>query len=839
MKKNKKIILTSLLMALTVTACNDTSESISISETKQTYDNNNDALVFAITDVDGLFNPFYYTSGNDGSIVGMTQISMFTTDKNANIAYGDNEPVVVKDYEQVYDDKEDKTTYTFVIKNPESKVRFSNGSYLTMKDVLFNLYEYLDPAYTGSSTMYSTNIIGLKEYRTQEATQAGQDAFAVKFTREARERKDALITVLAEIDKEKPKGTIYSVKDYQNQLKAKASKYENNKNYPYASKFVDDFNLVSDTFKSELKTDYQNSVGTYEKEYGFTNVESFLYTEGLILIDLDKEDTDPTKIEYKIDKDDPTYPKNMDEAIQVVYDYKFPSDFAEIINAWSITSPTVLTKFEVEAKSRYFASLGDNLPYKSISGVKVIEENTTVNGKEYKYARYNENGEKVAGADNGYEMFSITIDGVDPKAIWNFSFTVAPMYYYSSEEQIKVFDYKEHFGVAYNNIDFQEDVIKGGSKIGLPVGAGAYMASDNRRTDNCTDPNEFKKDNVIYYVRNENFLMGAPKIKYMRYQVIPQNDMVSALEKGLIHYCEPQAIEENTKKINDNPALDYSTAMTLGYGYIGINPKYIEDINVRRAIMTTMDTTLSLAFYPGTSEAIYRPMSKVSWAYPSNCKPYYTFDETGQLAKEYLKKAGYDKNSKGQLVKDNKQLTLKYTLAGESTDHPAANVFYKSLDILQKLGAKVDVTTDVTALQKLSSGGLAIWAAAWSSTIDPDMYQVYHKKSLASSIKNWGYDVIYNDTTSKFAKEREIIDELSIKIDEGRETLDQDTRIDTYSQCLDLIMELAVELPTYQRSDLFAYNTSYIDASTMTPKKEVSPYNGPINQIWNLSLVTK
>ena len=95
------------------------------------------------------------------------------------------------------------------------------------------------------------------------------------------------------------------------------------------------------------------------------------------------------------------------------------------------------------------------------------------------------------------------------------------------------------------------------------------------------------------------------------------------------------------------------------------------------------------------------------------------------------------------------------------------------------------------------------------------------------------------DTTSKYATERDIIDKLSEKIEEGRETLDQNQRISIYANCLDLVMELAVELPTYQRSDLFAYNSSYLDASTMTPKDEVSPYNGPINQIWNLSLVTK
>lgn len=843
MTKQTKLFLSSLILSLVMTSCGKDSTDNSGNVNKKTYDNENDALVFAIQDVDGVFNPFYYSSANDSSIIGMTQISMFTTDKNANLAYGDDEPVVVKDYEQVYNESTDTTTYTFVIKNPTSNVRFSNGSYLTLQDVLFNMYEYLDPSYTGSSTMYSTDIVGLKAYRTQQDSEAGQDAFTKKFTEEANERIDALIQVLAEIDDEKKPGVTYSYDDYVNQLTSKASKYANNANYPYADKFVSDFTLVSETFKDELKTDYTNSEGTYEEEYGFDNIKSFLYTEGFIIIDLDKEDGDPDKITYVIGEDE--LPTTQQEAIDLVYDAKFPSDFETIVKYWTYTAPTILNEFIAEAQERYFETT--TIKYKSISGIKVITEDTDVNGKSYKYARYDAEGKKVAGADDGYEMFSITINGVDPKAIWNFSFSVAPMYYYSNTEQINTFDYTEHFGVEYSSSSFQKNVIKNSDKIGLPVGAGAYQASDNKRSATCTDANEFFKDNVAYYVRNDYFLMGKPKIKYMRYQVITQNNMLNALETGLVHYCEPSAKTDIINKLEENSDLSYSKAKTLGYGYIGINAKYIPSVYARRAIMTTMDTSLTLSYYPGTSEIIYRPMSKVSWAYPekdsegNTLAPYYTYDSTGQSAEALFKKAGYTRNSKGAMVDSSgKQLKLKFTLAGETADHPAALTFYKSQEILESIGVDVEVAPDIQALQKLASGSLTVWAAAWSTTIDPDMYQTYHKDSSATSVLNWGYDKIKADTTGKtYAYEQTIIDTLSEKIEEGRETLNQSERKSIYAECLDLVMELAVELPTYQREDLFAYNSSYLDESTMTPKNEISPYNGPINQIWNLSLITK
>ena len=126
-----------------------------------------DAFVIMTEQLDGLFNPFFYTAANDGTIVGMTQIGMLgsTLDENkeVTVAYGDNEAVVTKDYD-IVTNSDNTVTYTFVLKNG---IKFSDGQPLTMEDVLFNYYVYLDPVYTGSNTLYSTDIVGLNEYRTQ------------------------------------------------------------------------------------------------------------------------------------------------------------------------------------------------------------------------------------------------------------------------------------------------------------------------------------------------------------------------------------------------------------------------------------------------------------------------------------------------------------------------------------------------------------------------------------------------------------------------------------------------------------------------------------------------
>ena len=105
-----------------------------------------DAFVIMTENLDGLFNPFFSTSENDGTIVAMTQIGMLSSklneDGEVDVAFGENEATVTLDFEQSELNENNETVYTFVIKNG---IKYSDGHPLTMEDVLFNFYVYLDP----------------------------------------------------------------------------------------------------------------------------------------------------------------------------------------------------------------------------------------------------------------------------------------------------------------------------------------------------------------------------------------------------------------------------------------------------------------------------------------------------------------------------------------------------------------------------------------------------------------------------------------------------------------------------------------------------------------------
>ncbi|MDE5896781.1 MAG: hypothetical protein K2H43_03075, partial [Clostridia bacterium] len=246
----------------------------------------------------------------------------------------------------------------------------------------------------------------------------------------------------------------------------------------------------------------------------------------------------------------------------------------------------------------------------------------------------------------------------------------------------------------------------------------------------------------------------------------------------------------------------------------------------------------------GYAEIIQRSMSTQSWAYPEGATDYvakdgtsYSYDSTGYEIQELLNSVlaeGYWEEG-GIYTNGRDKLNYTFTIAGGSTDHPAYQMFLEAAQLLNSLkGIHVNVVTSQTALTDLTSGKLTVWAAAWTSTIDPDMYQVYHKDSTAASVKNWGYDYIMADK-DLYAYEWAQIQTLSGLIDSARTTTVQDTRKNYYRSALDLVMELAVEFPTYQRKDLFAYDADLLQEKTMQSGNDLTPYNGPLARIWEVN----
>ena len=821
-----------------------------------------DAFVIMTEQLDGLFNPFYYTSAPDGTIVSMTQISMLGAkyeNGEVQVAYGEDEAVVVKDYEIVEND-DDTTTYNFVLKNG---IKFSDGQPLTMEDVLFNYYVYLDPVYTGSNTLYSTDILGLSEYRTQTVG-SGADSSNDLIASQASTRGQARINELVNLFRAELKASSTNEVSYEDMVAA-IKAYSVSSGYQSAisnepdevtnEQLLADYEYALELFKDELGDDYLSAQESYTEEPYKSHEEfkdeifCFMYTEGYVEVEYAEGadgKIDRTTIE-KLTKQYPDSIKDKDAAIDYIFNDKIARELDIILYYWA-TGTTLTTEFTAKAKEVILhenVSDDGDLAVENISGIVSLGHTDaagstiTVNGTDYTVASaHNEDG-TVANSEE-YDVLQITIDGVDPKAIWNFALTVAPQHYYGEGSSVGVDIENNKFGVEFASFDFMTDIVQSTRNIKIPMGAGAYKATDTSNSD-APSESSFYTNNVVYFKANENFTtvgegIENAKIDKIRYQIVSSNNAIAALESGTVHYISPALTTDNYEKLEALKSKGMVTLSTdqLGYGYIGLNSAKINDINIRKAIMCAMNTSLALDYYrAGTASQIYWPMSKISWAYPDGPEATdngFDYPQLGTWSEDvaianiekYMQEAGVSEGDS--------QLSVTFTIAGSSLqDHPTYKVFRDAAALLNDLGWDVEVVCDTQALTKINTGSLEVWAAAWSSALDPDLYQVYHKDSTATSTLAWGYNYL---KTSGTAEELDILDELSELIDEARATNDKEVRSELYMEAMEQILELAIELPVYQRSVLYSFNSKVINADTVPT--DVNPYSSPLDRIWEI-----
>lgn len=881
-----------------------------------------DALKLAISAVDGNFNPLFYTSMNDGEIASMTQVGLISTDSEGNFSYGNDFPTVALNYKETYytsdnsvaaygdgkgvyyrdgynashTNSDGSTSYEFVIKNG---IKFSDGVHdLTVMDVLFNLYVYLDPVYSGSSTIYSTKIKGLQAYRQQVRGADGVDNGNSSMSQEYYGR--AIDRINDIIDWTKANS---NEEDASEQMKA-------------------DFAKIKQYYKEELESDWNSANAGFAeryKEYRFTESwEGFYYDSGMVenrtemlegsnvianikdsngkyVTTLDYNDAassnpDDADNKYRYDlvegmeaatseteinkflaehsdytRENAILELQKQEAIKTVANRLSATSGYEYVLTYTATASRILEFFIADEMS---VDIEGELDIPNIEGITVRKSD------KFTDARGNE-----INLGEEHDILKVEIYGVDPKAKWNFGFTVAPMYYYSDgvnsdgTENTNSVYYKaamesyrngtvytsaaKDFGVKYRNIDWLSDVAGAEWKNKVPMGAGAYRCCTNRwSTDGVTGSN-FLYNNTTYFARNDYFTtMGTgidnAKIKYVTYTVTPDDKIVESLQSRAIDYGTPTATAQNQTAVQDG-TLEQIDYLTGGYGYVGINPKYVPDIEVRRAIMHAFDTAWVTQYYGKTLVSlINRPMSITSWAYPENSTRFYERWTESQEIIKLVESSGnwtYDERAQKLVDANGTPLKLTFTIAGETTDHPAFRMFVAAEAFLETCGFEVSVETRADALQRLVSGDLAVWAAAWSSSIDPDPYQIYSINSNASSTKNWYKDGIMNDATGTYDEERAIAEALEAKIQAGRQTLNQSDREEIYGKLtkiddinnvdlsklctLDLVMMLAVEFPTYQRKDLCVYNPNVLEASSMH-LTDASYHISPLGELWKV-----
>jgi len=770
-------------------------------------------LLLQSSTMDGIFSPYFYSSAYDGDVVGLVNVGLLSMDQTGAVVASDYYPSVANGYSIYYTDNSttlapkeefvdgDFVVYEMVIKNG---AKFSDGTVIDADDVLYNYYVYLDPAYSGSSTLYTLPILGLGDYRTQVPNSASLAPLA-----------DAIMAA-----------------------DERVSGYTTTEAYTEAQHdaYWAAFQTAGVNFAAEItnyvKTNYLTDAYVQGYFHETMTAAEILASPGLLVaygmgmwgygeISEDKLTlTGATGTEY------------------VAADLTNEDYWYEIITANS----------DVEGKIDFAGGYQGLSDYESAGGDFVA------NAKELFTASYADAGSvpNIAGLRKGtktidgetFETVIVILTEQNPKAILSLGVTVAPQHYYLAG-YTPTAGAVVNYGVEWNNPLFMQHLE---TFNGAPMGAGThkFVGVD-------------AGDGTVYFERNDNFYtMGGTNvynsnIDKIAMKVVTGGAEYSALEAGDVHYATVSA----TADVMEDVALDEDLIAilvdNLGYGYILVNPQVYSNINFRIALTTVFDLTKVLDYYPnGLADIIYRSQSQVSWAYPENAQAIYPFDETLEDAIAYFTAAGMT-FTEGVVTdfggnKGSVEDPILFTLPQDASAHPAGGVFIRAQELLATIGITAQIINDANLIANIKLSPVGVYALAWQSSADPDLYQVYHYMSQAESVISngiaWLYEngnhdelgtieVVKLDGTTVTMNQHEALVYLAELIEEGVKYMLPEERKPVYDVALTILAQLNIEIPTYQRKNLFVYDGRVIDQTTLSTT--VTPYWGPLAEIWKVS----
>ena len=756
MKNTKQVIALASAAALSVSvlagcggaASDATSESTSTATAEASNTAASDGtLVLAETGFEGKFSPFFASSASDQDVIDLTQLGLLGADRKGEMIlngiegetreyngtdytyYGTSDCVVTEN---------DDGTVTYDIKLRDD-LKFSDGEPVTIDDVIFSMYVFLDPTYDGSVTMYSTPIVGLEEYRNSMST---------------------LSKLIAEAGEDNTDYTNFT----EEQQKA----------------FWDAVNDGGVKFAQEI-VDYMMANGA-------TDVTSAAAGWGF-------------------DLPDGADAKAFFLAIGEQYDWSFSAMEAE-------SAGSALSELIPEDVYAY-----------STTGVNV--GNAVAN---------------VAGiVKTGDYSMTLTTSELSTTMIYQLQMPIAPLHYYGDKS---LYDYDN------NSFGFVKGDLSGvRSKTSAPLGGGMFTFSKY-------------SDGVVYLDANPDYFNGAPKVAHVNMKETQEADKITGVQAGTIDISDPsyslevadQIADINGAEGEDGPVITTRLKDYRGYGYIALSAKNVNvggdpssqaSKDLRKAIMTVIaayrDEGID-SYYGDTATVINYPISNTSWAAPSvtddgyqiaystdvDGNEIYTSDMKSedkyaaalQAALGYFEAAGYTVEN-GQITAAPAGAKMEYQInigASGNGDHPSFQTLTNAAAALKTIGFTLTVNDMANAsdlFASYQSGAAEGWVAAWQSTNDPDMFQLYHSQGA----------------TNYYAINDADLDELIMA---ARQTTDQEARKAMYKEAMEIILDWGVELPVYQRSEATIFSTERVNIDTIA--KDQTPYWTYKSELNNLEL---
>ena len=771
MSNIKKILalVLALVMVLALCACGNSSTpapseetQAPAEETQAPAEENTSTLVYATSTFGQKFSPFFYTTAYDEEVVSSFTGGLLAADRGGAIIHHGIEGETVAyngtDYTyygmgdvEVVENEDGTVDYNLTMRDD---LVFSDGTPATIDDVIFGIYVLADPSYDGSSTIYALPIEGMSDYYNSQAY---------------------LYKLLAAAGRD---NTDFSIWDEATQtafwasVDAAGEKFAQEiVDYVVGSYNTDDYAATIDATPDEITADPALQVKFGMNMWGFGDA----WFEGA------------TAADYWA-------------AIEAAY-----GDIIEASDTETAGSSLFDLMDDFDNYNKLVAT-GDDVP--SIKGIiRTGDYSLTVHMTEY-----------------------------DATAIYNMSFYIAPLHHYGD---VSKYDYEN------NQFGFDKGDLSGvKAKTTEPLGCGPYIFKSY-------------ENGVVTMEANPTYFLGEPKIKTILFQEGEDADYVPGIITGTYDLAVTSISEETLKAITDgnsNGELTGDTLTTIlvdyrGYGYLGINADLVnidddpgseESKALRKGFMTLLsvyrDTVIN-SYYGDRASVIQYPISNTSWAAPQPAdEGYHTaysvdadgndiydssmndeqkYDAALQAAITFFEKAGYTfADGKVASAPAGAPESYEILIPGQGQqDHPAYGIAVAASEALESIGIKLSVNDVGTSVwnNALEGNTAQMWVAAWQSTVDPDMYQVYHSTNAHGKGTN----------SNHYQVDDADLDALII---DGRTSSDTEYRKSVYKQAMEIIMDWGVELPLYQRKDCTVASTIRVDCETLP--KDMTPYWG-------------
>lgn len=676
-KKLLALLLAVAMLATLFAGCDETTDSQNqpggqVTSTAQ------GTLVIANGSMDQYFSPFYVSSSADAEVVGMVTGALLEGDRVGDMILngieGEKRTYNGKEYTyytpgncKVTMNNDGTVDYELKIKN---NMKFSDGTPITIDDVIFGLYVVLDPTYDGTTSMVAVPIDGVEAYhagmesRAKVIRDAGEGGYKddPRYTKEQYEKfweyyngqaiedfVDAIYDccvaegaieegasiaecAAAWLYPDLPANATYL--DFWNAMLAEYDSPQEAENAESAGEGADRLSLTRDNLGDDF------IAGVVVAEGGAPNI------SGIVRID---------------------------DYTMRIHCTKFDANAI-----YQMMLPIVSKEFYGDPNTPYdYANNQFGFPKGDLRSVKAKTKTPTVTSGPYYF--------------KSFENEIATLE--------------ANPYYFKGEPKIKTLKYKYSA-----TSDYLASLISGEADIASPT---------------------FSKE-IISVIKkaNSNGELEGDKLKtvlldYLGYGYI-------GINADRVYVGEDPASEESKymrKAIMTVMAACRDTVIASYYGEFASVIQYPisstswasprpTDENYRVAFSTALDGT-NLYTSAMSEEEKYAAAVKAALEY---------FEAAG-----YTVKNGKLSSAPNGAMGLTEKTAYEVLIPGDGQQkHPSYGICLKAKELLHSIGFEIklkDVDSVSWGMQLNSEAGCEIWAGAWDEGIDPDMYQIYHSNN--------------------------------------------------------------------------------------------------------------